>query len=166
MYSLCISCSVISSVSTPRNVPNPTWSRTCSIWTHFCLIFSSSSGVKCKLAVGAAQEPGVSWNTVWYRSVFSRVSVIYGGRGNLTNLLDRFEEFVSRLVKFYYFSISCTLYNSGREVWVFKYYFRSWLEFSSRISPYNPICYLKFVYEEIFLLLDLILLLFLWVELG
>ena len=56
-YSECISCSSTFSVLTGRNVPSPTCSSTGTTSTPFSRMRSSSSGVKCRPAVGAAAEP-------------------------------------------------------------------------------------------------------------
>ena len=74
-------CSVISSAFTGRNVPSPTCSVTYPIFTPFAFSLSSSSGVKCKPAVGAAAEPLCFAKTVWYLSLSSSFLVIYGGSG-------------------------------------------------------------------------------------
>ena len=51
----------------------------------FSSIFLSNSGVKCKPAVGAAAEPYSLAYTVWYISLFSSFSWIYGGSGMVPN---------------------------------------------------------------------------------
>ena len=56
-YSECIWCWVTSSTFTGRKVPSPTCSVTWAIFTPFFSIWRSSSGVKCRPAVGAAAEP-------------------------------------------------------------------------------------------------------------
>jgi len=56
-YSLCMVCSLMFSVLTGENVPNPTWSVTNSVSIPFSEIFFRSRFVKCKPAVGAATEP-------------------------------------------------------------------------------------------------------------
>ena len=54
IFSLCMECSRIFSVSTFKNVPSQTCRQIFSILTHFSCSFSKSSGVKWSPAVGAA----------------------------------------------------------------------------------------------------------------
>ena len=64
-HSECITCSAGSSDSTGLNVPAPTCSTTSTRLTPREATASSSSGVKCSPAVGAATEPRSRAYTVW-----------------------------------------------------------------------------------------------------